>query len=462
MAGLSSPGIGSGLDINGLVTKLMAVEQQPLTALATKEASYQAKLSAFGSMKGALSALQTAAKALTGASTFTGMSAGVSDTAVLSASAESTAATGTYDIAVSKLAKAHTVHTNVDYGTDTFDTGTLSIAIGSGTPAEIKLTANLTLSGIRDAINNGNAGVTAAIVNDGTADRLVLTSKTTGTAGAITITAPTTNSDGTRRLTDLIGGNLTVDQVAQNAKLTINGIEISRSSNAISDAITGVTLSLTKADVTTPATAKLTVSRNTSTVQNAVSAFVKAYNDAVAQIKSTTTYDSVNKKASVLTGDSTARSVQSQLMSLAGAAVTGVSGGISRLSDIGITVQKDGTLTVNSTKLAAALSDTSKDVATLFTSTTTDNKGIAVRFNELMASIVGSTGIISSRTDGITTSIAGIGKQRDAINLRLTKVEKRYRAQFTALDSLMASMQQTSSYLTQQLTNLPGVVSTTK
>lgn len=462
MAGLSSPGIGSGLDVNGLITKLMAVEQQPLTALAAKEASYQAKLSAFGSLKGALSSLQTAAQALNSSTTFTGMSASVSDTTVLSASADASAVPSTYDIAVSKLAKAHTIHTNVNYGTDTFDSGKLTIAIGSGTPIEVELTGNKTLSGIRDAINSVNAGVTAAIVNDGTADRLVLTSATTGSAGAITIAAPTTHNDGTRRLTDLIGGNLTVDQAAQNAELKVNGVAISRSSNTISDAIAGVTLNLTKADVTTPPTAKVTVARNTGAVQSAIVAFVKAYNDAVGQVKSMTAYDSTNKKASVLTGDSTARSIQSQLAAMAGAMVTGVAGNIGRLSDIGITVQKDGSLNTNTNKLSAALSDPSKDVATLFTSTASGNKGIAVRFNELMDSIVGGKGMISSKTAGITTSVAEIGKRRDTLNLRIANIEKRYRAQFSSLDTLVASMQKTSTYLTQQLASLPGVASSTK
>ena len=459
MAGISSPGLGSGLDINGIVTKLMQIESQPLTVLAQREASYQAKLSAYGSLQGALSSLQTAAKTLASTSTFTGMSASVSDSTVLSASATSTAVAGTYDIAVSKLAKANAMHTNVDYGTDTFDTGTLRITIGTGTPVDINLTTATTLSGIRDAINSGNAGVTATIINDGTADRLTLTSNTTGTVGAITIAAPTTNNDGTRRLTDLIGANLTVDQVAQNAELTLNGIAISRSSNTITDAITGVTLNLTKADIATPPTARLTVAKNTGAVTSAVSAFVKAYNDAVGQMKTMTAYDAVNKKASVLTGDSTARTIQAQLTSMVGAAVTGVAGGISRLSDIGVAMQKDGTLLTDSSKLSAALSDTTKDVTTLFTSTTSGNQGIAVRFNTLLEGIVGSGGMISSRKDGINASIKDIGKRGEALNLRLAQIEKRYRAQFTALDTLVAGMNSTSNYLTQQLANLPSTSS---
>lgn len=459
MASISSPGLGSGLDINSIITKLMQVESQPLTALATKEASYQAKLTAFGSLKGALSSLQTAAKTLATASTFSGKTAAVSDTTVLTATATSTAAAGSYDISVSKLAKANSIRTNASYGTDTFDSGTLRITIGSGTPVDIALSTTTTLSGVRDAINDADSGVVATIVNDGTADRLVLTSETTGTTGAITFEAPVSNNDGTRRLTDLVGANLTTVQAAQNAELTVAGIAITRSSNTITDVVDGVTLNLLKADVTTPPTAKLTVSANTGAVTSAVGTFVKAYNDVIGGIKTLTAYDAANKKASVLTGDSTARSIQSQLAGLVGATVNDVAGGISRLSDLGISVQKDGTLATDSSKLSTALANKDIDVASFFTQTDTGNTGIAVRFNTLLEGIVGSSGLITSRTDGITASIKDLQKRADGLNLRLTQIEKRYRAQFTALDTLVASMNQTSNYLTQQLANLPSTSS---
>lgn len=464
MASISSPGLGSGLDINGIITKLMQVESLPLNALATKEASYQAKLSAFGSLKGALSSLQTAAQTLKNTSTFTGMSASVSDSTVFTATANSTASANTYDITVSKLAKAHSIRTNnlTDFATGaTFEAGTLSIQIGSGTATNITLTAGKTLAEIATAINAASTGATAMVINDGTYDRLVLTSGTTGASGAITFTATTTDdvNTTTRALTNLVGANLTTVQAAQNAELTVGGVAITRSSNTITDAIAGVTLNLLKADITTPPAAKLTVAKNTGTVTSAVNAFVKAYNDAISGIKQLTAYDAANKKASVLTGDSTARSIQSQLSNLVSASVSGIAGGISRLSDIGITMQKDGTLATDSSKLSAALADTTKDVASLFTQTSSGNEGIAVRFNTILEGIVGSSGLIAGRTDGINASIKDLGKRADALNVRLTAIERRYRAQFTALDTLVASMNQTSTYLSQQLANLPGAAS---
>lgn len=462
MASISSPGLGSGLDINGIISKLMAVESMPLTAMASKEASFQAKLSAFGSLKGALSSLQTAAQSLKNASTFTAMSATSSDSSLFSASATSSATAGNYDIGVTTLAKANSVRTNVNYGTDTFDSGTLRITIGAGTPVDIALTGTNTLSGIRDAINKASAGITATIINDGTADRLVLTSNTTGLAGAITVAAPTTNNDGTRRLTDLIGGNLTTTQAAADAVLTVNGLTITRSSNTISDAIDGVTIKLQKEPSQTlpitPLTAKLTVAQNTSSITTAINAFVKAYNDAMGQIKSMTAYDAANKKASVLTGDSTARSIQAQLSGLLGTSVSGLTGGIARLSDVGIGIQKDGTLAFDSSKLTTALSD-KKDVASLFTQTTSGNQGIAVRFSNMLDGILGAKGLIASRTDGISTTIKDMQKRAEAFQDRLIQIESRYRKQFSALDSLISSMNQTSSYLSQQLANLPSASS---
>jgi flagellar hook-associated protein 2 len=454
MAALSSPGIGSGLDINGIVSKLMQVESQPLTALKAKEASYQAKLSAFGILKGALSSLQKAAQTLATTSTFTGMSASVSDSSVFTATAANLAAAGSYDIAVTRLAKAHSLYTNVDYGSDTFDSGTLRIAIGAGGSVDIAVPAGLTLSGIRDAINDAQAGVTASIINDGSADRLLLTSQTTGTAGTIGFTAPATHNDGTRRLTDLVGANLSTAQPAQDAELSINGLAITRTSNTIDDAIPGVTLTLLKADASTPPVARLTVAANTSAVTSAINAFVKAYNDAVGSIKQLTAYDAANKKASVLTGDGTVRGIQLQLGNLVFASVSGLSGGIARLSDLGIAVQKDGTLTLDSGKLSAALADRAKDVATLFTQTTPGNEGIAVRFKNLLDGILEQSGPIASRTNGINATIKDLQQRADAWNQRLTRIEARYRTQFTALDSMLASMTQTSNFLQQQIANL--------
>lgn len=462
MASVSSLGSGSGLDLQGILTKLMAVEQQPLTELATKEASYQAKLSAFGSLQGALSALQTAAKTLTTASTYTAVGAGVTDSTIASATVTGTPAKGSYSIAVGQLAQAQVLRSNTAFAaTDvTFNTGTIAISVGGGAAVNVTVDgSNNTLAGIRDAINAADAGVTASIVNDGTTNRLLITSTTTGlTAGAVTVAVTDSGSGGSNALSLIDGASLVQVQAPLDASFSINGLAITRSTNSVSDAIDGVTLNLTKAGtLASPLTTQLTLSPNTGLVQSAVTSFVSAYNAVVKQIKSFTTYDSANNKASLLTGDSALRSIQSQLSSLIGGSVSGLSGGLQRFSDIGVTVQKDGTLSTDLSKLQAALANGDWNVAGLFNSTASGNQGLAVRINAALDGFIGSGGLIASRTDGINASIKNLGKRRDALVLRLTKIEANYRAQFTALDTMLASMQRTQSYLSQQLDYIKSI-----
>lgn len=454
---VTSGGIASGLDVNGIVSKLMALEQIPLTKLTAKETGYNAKLSAYGSLKSALSNLQVAALALSTPSTITGKTAAVSDSTVLSATASSSAVAGKYTLNVTQLATAHTVRSNSPYAatTDTFNTGTLAVQIGGGSAVNVIIdNSNNTLAGVALAINNANAGVTATIVNDGTTNRLLLSSNTSGSAGAITVTATDSGSGGTNALTGLDSANLVQTQAANDAQLSINGLAITRSSNTITDAIAGVTLNLTKGTVANPGTATLTVSRDNAAITTTVGNFVSAYNAAVNLLKTDSAYNASTKTAAVLTGDATVRSLQAKLSNLVHSSVTGVAGGISTLSDIGISVQKDGTLATDSTKLAAVLADPTKDVTSLLTQTTVGNEGIAVLFQISMQTESGYGGLIATRTAGITSSIKDIGTARDALNLRLTTIEARYRAQFTQLDTIITQMQKTSQYLTQQFAAL--------
>ncbi|MCX7898433.1 MAG: flagellar filament capping protein FliD [Rhodocyclaceae bacterium] len=451
MATISSPGLGSGLDINGIVSKLMAVESQPLKAMAAKEASYQAKISALGGLKSALSSLQASANTLAQAGTYTGYSATSTNKEVLTATAANGNSAGSYAIQVTQLAKYHTLRTNGNYSSTaaTFNTGTLSISVGSGSPVTITIDAtNNTLAGIRDAINAANAGVTASIVNDGSAQRLVLTSKTLGSAGAITVSVSDSGSGGDNPLTDLASANLVQTQAAQDAQLTINGLSITRSSNTISDALDGVTLTLAGTGSTT-----LTVGKNTAAVVTAFDGFVKAFNEVKKQIDTIAQYDPETKKAAILTGDATVRGIASRLNQLVFESVSGL-GDIARLSDIGVRLQKDGTLSLDTAKLTAALNDPNKDVKSLMTQTTSGNPGIAVRFKNEIAAMVEAKGLIDSRTEGINASIKDLQQRMEVFQRRLKSIEDRYRTQFSSLDSLVASLNQTSQFLSLQLARL--------
>ncbi|HWT55015.1 MAG TPA: flagellar filament capping protein FliD [Rhodocyclaceae bacterium] len=447
----------TNLDINSIVTQLMTIERQPLTELDLKEASYQAKISAYGTIKGALSSLQSAVQTLAQPNTFKTLGITSTDLSAVSGSATTSASPGTYNITVDQIAKANSVRSNDAYtsSSDTFNTGTLSIKVGSGSPIDITIDAtNNSLSGIRNAINNANAGVSASIVNDGTNQRLVLTSKTLGSNGAISVTATDSGSGGTFALSGLDSTSLVQLQAADDAKFSVNGLAVTRSTNSVSDVVTGLTLNLGKAGSST-----ITVSKDNSTAVNAITAFVTAYNAVVSQNSSLTAYDAATKTDSILTGDSTVRSIQDKLAGLIGASVSNVAGGLSHLSDVGLSLQKDGTLALDTAKLSLALNDSTKDVGSLFTQTTTGNTGIAVQFNTWLTSATGSTGIIANRVDGMNASIGDLEDQRDALTSRLTLIEARYRSQYSALDALISNMNSTSTYLEQQLAALPGASS---
>jgi hypothetical protein len=277
---LSSPGIGSGLDVNAIVDKLMAVERQPLDQLNTKETTVQSQISAYGTLKSALAALQGAVHTLASPTPFRSMTATFADQDVASASVSDGAVAGSYSVEVAQLAQAHKLASNgfaslassVGSGALTFTFGTYSGGVftpnaQNGVKTVTITPAQSSLAGIRDAVNAANIGVTASIVNDGSANgqRLVFTSSTTGAANSLKITA--TDDDGNNTdaagLSQLAydpsaavgtGKNLTEKVAAQDALLTVDGIDIQSSTNTVKDAIAGVTLTLAKANPGNPTT----------------------------------------------------------------------------------------------------------------------------------------------------------------------------------------------------------------
>jgi flagellar hook-associated protein 2 len=455
---------GMNLDIDTMVSKLMAVEQRPITTLQTKEASYKTQLSAFSTLKGTLSSLQTAAQSINTTAKFAAFSATVADTSIATASASGTAAAGTYSLTVDHLAQAQKVKTDSYTSTlSTLGTGTLSIQ--TGTTDENGFTAsktvnitinssNNTLQGVRDAINASGAGVTATMVNDGGATpyRLVLTSQTTGTTN-------TFKMSGISGLdfdpADAAGSTMTQIQKAENAKFTIDGIDFVKPTNSVSDAIDGVTLNLAKTNTNSKTT--LTINRDTSAMSDKINAFVQAYNTAIQVMRSQTSYNADTKAAGTLNGDATVRGITQQLRTIMSTPVT--ADGKSRyLSDIGISAKVDGTLSIDSAKLTKALSDPSQNVAAMFAKVG-DNSGFAAKLDAAVEAAIGDKGAIKARTDGISATVKNLDKRIEAMNLRLDAVEARYRAQFTTLDTTLSSLNGTSSYLTQQLASLQSFAS---
>lgn len=671
---MATSGIGSSnLDVNSIVSQLMTVEQRPLTILAKKEASYQAQLSAFGSIKGALSSFQSSLASLSNISRFTALTATSSDTSVVTSSASSIAAAGTYSLdSVTKLAQAQKLAATgqtsstavIGSGTLTFDFGTITggtfntttgqytgasfASNGSGTKTVTIDATNNSLQGIRDAINAAKIGVTATIINDGSTSpyRLALTSDTIGKNNSIKISVAESGAPGLAALlahdpANNTGQNLAETATAQNAEFKIDGVAVSKASNTVTDVIQGVTLNLLK---TSTSPVSLTVARDNNTIKSSVSSFVKAYNDLNKILRDSTAYDPATQKGAILLGDSTVRTLQSQLRTALSAPVSNTGGALSTLSQIGVSFQKDGSLALDTSKLDSAISSNFNDIASLFaavgkasdslvsysatssatkpgsyavnvsalatqgnivgnldlnaapstviaagttvnvtlngvivsvaltegtytaaqlatmvqsaingtstfsssgstvaatingsgfltltsnrygsasgvnlsdstgtslstfmgtatstggsdvagtingaaatglgqflTSSSGDSSGLSVQINggltgargtvnysqgyayslnALSTALLSGDGPLNGKTSGINSSILDIGKQRAALNVRLTNIEKRYRAQFTALDSMLSSMNTTSTYLTQQLASLANL-----
>ncbi|MBS1186263.1 MAG: flagellar hook protein FliD [Burkholderiaceae bacterium] len=382
MASITSTGIGSNLDIESIITKLMTAERQPITSLQTKEASYQSKVSAFGTLKNSLSTFQAAVKTLSSASAFRGTTSSIADSTIATVSSSSSATTGSYSLKVSKLAQAQTLVATGQASTSAaIGTGTITISLGSVSSTDGSYTStssktitvdssNNSLTGIRDAINDAGLGVTASIVNDGsgTPYRLTLTANNTGSSNVIKVSASDTSGSA---LSDLLTydpattgtKNLSQTSAAQDAELEINGIAIKKSSNSITDAITGVTLNLLKTNSTTTS---ISVSRDTTSVTSAVNNFVSAYNTISNTLKQAMAYDADTKTAAILNGESSVRSIQTQLRAVLNTPIEGGASALTLLSQVGVTTQKDGTLSVDSTKLQKALSTNFNDFAGLF------------------------------------------------------------------------------------------------
>jgi len=434
----------SGLPVDDLVSSLMSVERQPLALLQQKQSSFNSKLSAFGTLKSAVSTFQTAVKNVSSdaLSALTATSSKAEAIGV-SVSKASSASAGSYSIEVSKLAQSDKlVSSGVATGT-TFSAADSSMEISIGGKTTKLTLTDTTLSGLSSAINKANAGVTATILNDGTSDHLVITGNESGKDNTVSIAAT-----GSLAQFATSGGSMTKSQTAQNAEMTIDGIAVSKASNTVSDAIKGVTLNLNQTNVGSPV--KIDLAKDTASVTSKITAFVDAYNTLATAVNKQTAYNATTKTAAVLNGDAGARSIMTGIRAELGKAVGG-GGGLQGLSDIGISFQRDGTLKLEKPdKLKSALETNFAGVSNLFSAT----DGVATRLTKVTEEMLGSKGVFKNRTDGLNASIESMNKSQDRMELQLAQTEKRYRAQFTSLDTMMTNMQSMSSYMTTQLAAL--------
>ncbi|MCY1274019.1 B-type flagellar hook-associated protein 2 [compost metagenome] len=484
MAGIT--GIGSGMDIDSMVTAIVGAEQAPKqNQLAKLEKTTTTQLTALGQLKGAISTFQSALVALNSPSQFLARTATSSDTKVFTATASQSAPSGTYQLEVSQLASPSKVAlAAVPSGDDKkLSSGTLSIKVGSEQILELKIdSTNNTLSGIRDAINKAAAGVSANIVTDDHGSRLVLTGAKQGDGNDISVDVTGAgDEDGTTSLSKLaFSGNAVapdsadypdgVDDAdyqaalkaydeagkvlttAQSAKLKIDGLSVTSDSNTIGNRISGVSI-----DLKATGSSTLTVAQDQAGVKGNVQKFVDAYNVLINYINSATKVTVVNETDAPVTGDlvgdssvrSLVNTIRNELVSVQGDGV------IRGLADLGVTTQQDGTLKVDSDKLGKAVTSNFDGIAGYFTG----DDGLATRLGNKLKAYTDGDGILELRTDALQATLDKVDKQKEDLTARMTALSERLYKQFNAMDALVGQLKNTSDSLTSLFDNMPGFVS---
>lgn len=462
MATISSLGAGTNLDLNTLYDNLQTAEQSKLKPITTQQTSYKARLTAWSVVTTALNKFQTASDALKNTAGIASAKVSGTNTA-FSATLANSATAGTYAVEVSQLAASQsllspkTESKDKDLGDSALASRTITIdQPGQKSPMTVTLAQDKTsLADIRDAINKQQGSVTASIIKaDDNSYYLSLTAKESGTANQMTVSTDDSALAKYISYNDANDKSAMSEQVAaSNAVVKINGITITRSSNTITDAPEGVTLNLNKTNVGAPET--LTVVKDDKPMTDAIQAFVDAYNSLQTTIASQTKYTAVDKGTSAqntsngdLVGDGTLRSIQTRLRSTIADSQPDA-GSIQSLSLLGITQDVNGKLTVDSTRLNKALDEKSADVMT-FLSGDGSKTGFATQTSALLTSMLGNDGSVQNATDGINKSLKQLSDQYDTVNAQITATMARYKTQFTSLSTLVSSLNQTSSYLTQQ------------
>jgi flagellar hook-associated protein 2 len=458
MASISTLGIGSGLDLASILDSLQTSEKAALTPISTQQSSYTAKLSAYGTLKSALTTFQTANTTLNNADLFSSTKT-TSSSSAFSATTAAGAVAGKYTVSVSQLAAAQTLTSAVQTSNTTAlatSDSTLTFQNAKGDAAvSVSIPAGTSsLTGIRDAINKSAAGVTASIIKTGDGSyRLSMTSKDTGTDNAVTIAV--TGDSAMQSMLSYDGtssSNLTQSVEAKNSQLTVNNVAIENSSNTISDALEGITLNLS--DVTT-GNQTLTITSDTSKASSAISSWVDAYNTLQDSFTSLTKYtavdvgtDTQDTSNGALLGDSTLRTIQSQLKTMLTNAQS--SSTYKSLSQIGVTTDPtSGQLKLDDDKLSTALTSDSDGVKAMIIGDGKTN-GIATTIATNITGWLSSSGILQAATDGVSKTLNNLTTQYNAASTRIDATIARYKTQFTALDVMMSKLNSTSSYLTSQ------------
>lgn len=462
MAGISFGGLGNGFDFQQVVTQLVALQRAPIDQLSSNKLKLQSKLTDYGGLGSSLLKLQASAASLSSSTRFDQFTASSGDSDQLSVSAASGATPGNYALHISQLAAAHQVTSKaakeVASTTASIVSGasaTFSFQVGSGTVQNVTLNTGASLEDLKTAINDLGAGVTASVLNTGTETapsyRLVLTSTATGSANTITVSGDTTsldllNSSGT--------GGIDTLQAAQNARVILgdpaaNPVTLERSTNTISDAISGVTLTL-KSTTAVGTTVNVSVSRDTTAVKTNVKAFVSAYNDIIKYINDRTSYDTDKKEGGVFYAEGAPKTVLSRLRQALASDVAGLTG-LTGVGEIGFKTERDGTITLNDSAFDAALSADYTGVKNLFIGQATST-GVARRISDAIDGLDAvDSGTLSLREKSLTNDISNLSSRITLKQNNLSQYQEQLQLQFAQLDGLLRQLQSQSDYLKSRL-----------
>ena len=467
MASISSPGIGSGLDINGMVSQLVAVERKPLEALKKAASTIQTRISAYGQVQSLLSAVQDAADKLGSPATWQGSTATSSNATAVTATTTGVAVAGRYDLMVNALAQAQALRSPRFESASTLPgEGTLSLAVGqtvngSFVPeaaggASITVLATDTLQNVAEKINAAGIGFSASVVT-GTVDGdpnpgsyLVIRANQPGSARQLQVSASGTGLEGFQfPATGTPATGMTQVQAGTDAEVNVNGITVRSAGNSVSGAVPGVTLDLVK---TTTSAVTITVANDTSSQRKALDDFVKAYNSLNSYLAQQTRYDEGSKVAGTLQGDSGALSVRSQLRT----ALRESNATSSTLPDLraaGFNVGLDGSLSLKESEVTAALSRPD-ELRKLFANADTPEsgrKGLGRRIGDLARQLTGESGVLSGRAESLRSRLKRNETDQNRIEDRVEQTRMRLLRQYQALDTKMSQLSGLGSYVSQQM-----------
>ena len=454
---------GSVINVSQLVSELVSATQAPQEALiANQTTAVTSELSAIGTLQSALSTFQSSLQPLSTPSAFNVLSASSSNSNVFTASASDGAVAGSYSITVGNLASAQQLLSGAFAGGSSavVGTGTLALSLGGSSFNVTVNSTNDTVAGIAAAINSAanNPGISAAVVTGTDGAHLLLSSTLTGAANTLQVTE-TDAGNALAGLTYGTGntGNYTEQSQALDASFSVAGVAYTSASNTVSNALSGVTLTLL--GTTTPGTppapgtyATLTVANDTSTVVSNIQAFVTAYNTLQSSLASLGSYDPTSGSAGPLQGNPLLMNIQNQLRETMGGLAAGGSA-FSSLASIGITTNSDGSLSVNATTLQNALASNFSAVSQLFNGAS----GVATQLTTQLTTDLGGSGPIAATQKTLTAQENALTQQSNALNQQMQALTASLTEQYAALNTLLSSLQTTSAYLSQQFSTLPTV-----